>query len=264
MIKRAIIAGGLFSVIVLGALAVAVAGAQSNEPTATAVPSATPTDGSTAVPGGDETYNDFFLSDLASRLGISVDALKGNIADSEKALIDKALADGKINQTQADDLKARVDAGEKIYFRFMFGGPHGGMRGIINNIVDEAAKVLGIDSSEVKDGLKAGTSLQDIASAHGMSADAFKSALLAQAKSDLDAKVADGTITQDKADEIYQHFSDNIDNIVTDTRGDFGGPFGPGRGHRGPGPGFFFGGPDDDDNSPSASPSTSSGTGTSF
>jgi uncharacterized protein YidB (DUF937 family) len=238
--KRAIIAGGTFAAIVIGAMAVAVAGAQSSSPTATPVPSAT------SAPGTDNQgeYKDFFLNDLATRLGVSVDELKGDIQSSQKALVDKALADGKITQSQADDLKARIDAGEKVNFRFALGADHPGIRGAINNIVDEAAKVLGIDSSEVKDGLKAGTSLQDIASAHGMSADAFKTALLAQAKTDLDAKVASGDITQARADEMYQKFSDNIDKIVTDTRGDFGPPFGPHRGGHG-GPGRWFGGPDD-------------------
>ena len=188
--KRAIIAGGTFAAIVIGAMAVAVAGAQSSSPTATPVPSTTPAPGTDDSDKGE--YKDFFLNDLATRLGISVDELKGNIQASEKALVAKALEDGKITQSQADDLNARIDAGEKIYFRFAFGGGHP-IRNAIGNIIDDAAKVLGIDSSEVKDGVKAGTSLQDIASAHGMSADAFKSALLAEVKSDLDAKLPPAT-----------------------------------------------------------------------
>lgn len=250
--KRAIIAGGTFAAIVIGAMAVAVAGAQSDSPTATPVPS------TTTEPGTDDSekgeYKDFFLDDLAGRLGISVEELRSNIQESQKALVDKALEDGKITETQADALKARIDAGEKVYFRFIFGDERPHVRGIIHNIVAEAAKVLGIDESEVKDGLEAGTSLQDIASANGMSAEDFKASLLAQVKTDLDAKVASGDITQEHADEIYQHFSDNINSIVTKTRGDFGPPFGPRHGGPG-GPGFWFGGPDVEEDIDTVTPS---------
>ena len=262
--KRAIIAGGLFAAIVIGALAVAVAGAQTDTPTDTPAPSSTTTP---ATVGSGDTLRDEFLTDLAGRLGVSVDTLKADIADSQKALIDKGVADGKITQEQADDLKARIDNGGNIDLGRLLGNNKGPVRRFVNNIVDEAASVLGIDKSDVTDGLKAGTSLNDIATAHGMSTADFQSALLAQAKSDLDAKVASGDITQDQADTAYQRLSDNIDKITSGTRGDFGpgfGRFGHGPGRGGPGP-FWSGGPDsapDDSGSSSDTPAPSGGTST--
>lgn len=241
--KRAIIAGGTFAAIIIGAMAVAVAGAQSTSPTATPVPSTT-----TAPDGNTEkdTQREYFLNDLATRLGVTVDELKADIKESEKALVDKALADGKITQEEADSAKARIDAGEHVPFHFIFGdGPRHGFVKFAYNLVEETAKVLGIDESEVATSARGGSSLEQIASDHGMSADAFKTALLAQVKTDLDAKVASGDITQARADETYAKFSDNIDTIVTDTNTDPGPPFGPHRGGHG-GPGFSFGGPNED------------------
>jgi hypothetical protein len=259
--KRAIIAGGLFAAIVIGALAVAVAGAQTGSPTDTPAPSST-----TAPTTGADTLRDQFLTELAGRLGVSVDTLKSDIADSQKALIDKGVADGKITQEQADDLKARIDNGDHVDLGRLLGDHKGPIRRVVSDIIGEAAKVLGIDKSNVVDGLAAGTSLNDIANAHNMSTADFQAKLLAQVKTDLDAKVASGDITQAQADQAYQNFSDNIDKITSGTRGDFGPGFGPrfghGPGRGGPGP-FWFGGPDDntpDDSGSSDTPAPSGGT----
>jgi hypothetical protein len=259
--KKAIIAGGLFAAIVIGALAVAVAGAQTSSPAATPDSSSTTTPATT-----DDTLRTQFLTELAGRLGVSVDTLQTDINDSQKALIDKGVTDGKITQEQANDLKARIDNGEHVQLGRLLGDHAKGIRGIVNNIVDEAAKVLGINKSDVTDGLKAGTSLNDIANAHNMSTADFQAKLLAQVKTDLDAKVASGDITQAQADTAYQKFSDNIDKITNGTRGDFGPGFGHGPGHGGPGH-FRFGGPDDsgnDSGSSSDTPAPSGGTSTIF
>jgi len=240
--KRVIIAGGTFAAIVIGAMAVAVAGAQTGSSTAT--PSASDAPGGTTEK---DTLRQYFLNDLATRLGVSVDVLKGDIKESEKAVVDKALADGKISQEEADAAKTRIDAGEGIPFHFGFGdGPHHGFVRFAYNLVEETAKVLGIDESDVATSVRGGSSLEQIANDHGMSSDAFKTALLAQVKTDLDAKVASGDLEQARADEIYAKFSENIDAIVTDTKTDPGPPFGP-RWHRdGHGPGFWFGDHADD------------------
>ena len=226
--KKAIIAGGIFAVIVIGALAVAAAGAQTN------TPAATPTPSSSTSPGtGNDTLRQQFLQDLASRLGVSVDTLQGDIKDSEKALIDKGVADGKITQDQANDLKTRIDNGENVQLGLILGNHPKGIRGVVNDIIGEAAKVLGLQKSDVTAGLKAGASLNDIANAHGTSTADFHTKLLAQVKSDLDARVSSGEITQAQADQAYQKFSDNIDKITNGTRfnshglrrGFRGGPF---------------------------------------
>jgi polyhydroxyalkanoate synthesis regulator phasin len=259
--KRAIIAGGIFAAIVIGALAVAVAGAQTSSPTATPDSSSTTTPATTG-----DTLRDQFLQELAGRLGVSVDTLQTAINDSQKALIDKAVTDGKLTEEQANDLKARIDNGGHVELGRLLGDHPRGIRGIVSNIVDEAAKVLGIDKSDVTDGLKAGTSLNDIANAHNMSTADFQAALLAQVKTDLDARVTAGDITQAQADEAYQKFSDNIDKITNGTRGDFGPGFGHGPGHGGPGR-FWFGGPDendDDSGSSSDTPAPAGGTSTIF
>jgi hypothetical protein len=80
--------------------------------------------------------------------------------------------------------------------------------------VNAAAEVLDMEKSALVEGLRSGQSLAEIAEAQGMSAGDFKAALLGQARDSLDAKVAEGKLTQEKADKIYQAFEGHIDQII--------------------------------------------------
>jgi hypothetical protein len=84
--------------------------------------------------------------------------------------------------------------------------------------------------------LQDGNSLAEVAEAQGMSADDFKAALLNQVQAQLGELVAEGDLTQEQADEIFQRTEENIDSIVTGK----GCPGGFGGMRRGPG---GFGGP---------------------
>jgi hypothetical protein len=70
---------------------------------------------------------------LAKALGIDRDKLANAIRDAKLAEVDKALADKRITQAQADRLKERIRAGEAGFFGFGFGpglrGGPGGPRG---------------------------------------------------------------------------------------------------------------------------------------
>jgi hypothetical protein len=68
------------------------------------------------------------ITALAKALGIDRDKLAAAIRDAKLAQVDRALADKRITQAQADRLKARIRAGEQAPFFGFFGGP-GGPRG---------------------------------------------------------------------------------------------------------------------------------------
>ena len=97
--------------------------------------------------------------------------------------------------------------------------------------MDAAAEVLDMPQDDLMEQLKDGNSLAELAEAQGMSLEDFKAALLDQVQAQLDELVADGDLTQERADEIFQHTEANVDNIVSGEgcgRG-FGG-MRPGRG----------------------------------
>ncbi len=90
-------------------------------------------------------------------------------------------------------------------------------------IVDDAAGTLGVDPAKLSDALKGALQKQ------------------------VDAQVAAGKLTQERADEIKKRIADGTQPIFGGGPGHFGGAFGfPGKHfrHHGPGKGFgFFGGP---------------------
>ena len=73
-----------------------------------------------------------FLDDLAGRLGVTTQKLKDASKAAALDQVDAALKAGTITQAQADELKARINAGDGVPFLggpgFGFhhlGGPHG-------------------------------------------------------------------------------------------------------------------------------------------
>ena len=152
-----------------------------------------------------------FVSRLASRLGISEDQLTTAVKDTELEMVDEALADGRITKEQAANMRERIESGD---LRFL-GRPGIGHRCEAGGRLAYAtAEVLGVEESEVIDGLKAGKSLVTVAGENGIGADEFKAALTAEVESDLAEKVADGGLTQAQADNMLAKFTENVDRVI--------------------------------------------------
>ena len=180
-----------------------------------------------------------FLAKVAEKLGVSEDELNTAIQDAKTETIDEAVADGRLTEEQAERLKERVGEGG---FLFPPGLPPDGlhMRGGPGLIADAAAEALGMTKDELIEAHKDGNSLAEVADAQGMDLEDFKAALLDLVKAQLGEVVAEGDLTQEQADDIFQRTEENIDSIVDaegcgggfggmhDGPGEFGGPFGDG------------------------------------
>jgi hypothetical protein len=117
-------------------------------------------------------------------------------------------------------------------------GNHGEQVAFMKDVLTAAADELGLEPAALREAL-ADASLEEVAADQNVSYDDVVSAALAAAKTDLDAAVADGTITQDRADAVYDHLSTWLAD-----GGAFEGPghgWGRGRHNGGPGAGFFGG-----------------------
>jgi polyhydroxyalkanoate synthesis regulator phasin len=172
-----------------------------------------------------------FLARVAEKLGVSEDQLQTAIDEARTETLDEAVAEGSLTEEQAERLRESD---------FPFGGPplHGP-----GHMMDAAAEVLGMTEADLMEQMQDGNSLAAVAEAQGMSVEDFKAALLNQVQAQLGELVAEGDLTQEQADEIFQRTEENIDDIVSGEgcpRGSGGLRGGPG-GFGGPGFGPFSG-----------------------
>ena len=186
------------------------------------------------------------LADLAKAQSKDVAGLKTAILDAAKADLDKAVADKKVTQSQADGidnaLKAHIDdivAGNAKLRRFGGPGGPGGpvMRFGFGADAAAAAKYLGLDESALGDKLRAGQSLADVAKAQNKDVQGLEDAIVAAKKAKLDQAVSDKKLTQSEADDRLAKLKSRVDDLVNakpGARPAF-------RGRRAAGPRFFFG-----------------------
>ncbi|HWQ14308.1 MAG TPA: hypothetical protein VNL77_16025 [Roseiflexaceae bacterium] len=168
-----------------------------------------------------------FLDQLAAALNIQRSTLDSAIVTAANNTADAAVQQGRLTQAQADALKARVQAGD---FGPLFGGRRGpkglhALAGLRQAMLDAAAKTLGITTDELVTQLRAGQTVAQLAQAHGTTEQAVVDAALAAAKSNLDAAVAAGRLTQAQADTIYTHLQQQGTQLFV--------PHGRGRGWHG-------------------------------
>jgi hypothetical protein len=182
------------------------------------------------------------LADVAKAQSKDVAGLKTAILDAAKADLDKAVADKKLTQSQADDiangLKAHIDDIVEGSVKLRFHGPGGpGMRLRFGADTAAAAKYLGLDESALRDKLRAGQSLADVAKAQSKDVQGLEDAIVASQKARLDQAVSDKKLTQSQADDMLAELKSHVDDLVNATP-----PDRPAfRARRGAGPRFFFG-----------------------
>jgi hypothetical protein len=118
--------------------------------------------------------------------------------------------------------------------------------------LEAAAKALGIDESALRDELRAGTSIADVAKEHNVDVQKVITAMVDDLKSHLADAVKAGHLTQAQADKITADATQRITDLVNGKLPSFGpGPFG--------GPPFGHG-PDKDGSNGSGSDGSGSGS----
>jgi predicted XRE-type DNA-binding protein len=191
----------------------------------------------------DKLSNGQSLADVAKAQNKDVSGLEDAIVAAEKAQLDKAVADKKLTQSQADDLlsnlKSRVD--DIVNGKLRFGGPGGpgfghGFAFGPGDTLEAAAKYLGLSESDLRDKLSNGQSLADVAKAQNKDVSGLEDALVAATKARLDKAVAAKKLTQSQADDALSAFKSHVDDLVNANP-----PDRPRLDKRGAGPRFFFG-----------------------
>jgi hypothetical protein len=179
------------------------------------VAAASPSPSPSASPKAGQAYCNSFTGHLATNLGKSQSQVQKAISDALGQTLNDAVKNGDLTQKQADAIKSRIGgqactaAVPGLGGRGRFGprgGPgfgFGGLRGPAGGL-GEYAKALGISQMELQQDLRAGQTVKDIAASKGMDESAFRSKLVAATRSDLDAQVKAGDLTQKQEDAILQ------------------------------------------------------------
>jgi hypothetical protein len=175
--------------------------------------------GAIAASKGSATKGNGFLARVAGHLGISTQKLEDATKAAAIDQVDADLKAGRITQSQADQLKARIKAGAVPFF----GGPRGFHHEGVGHAgrLTAAAGYLGLSVPELLQKLSSGKSLADVAKAQGKSVDGLQQAMLADMKKHLDQAVKEGMLTEAQAKEELNELESRIDAIVNGT---FRGP----------------------------------------
>lgn len=178
--------------------------------------------GAIAASKSTTTSGNGFLARVAGHLGISTQKLQDATKAAAIDQVDADLKAGRITQAQADQMKARINAGGVPFF----GGPHRfgdfGHHGPGGHL-SAAAGYLGLTVPQLMQKLSGGKSLADVAKAQDKSVDGLKQAMLADAKTHLDQAVKDGMLTEAQATPELNELKSRIDAIINGT---FRGPGG--------------------------------------
>ena len=158
-------------------------------------------------------YCDTFMDTLASELGTTRDGLVAAGETAANAAIDAAVGAGDITEKRATRMRERVAAADgegcAWFGRGGFGGGGHGPRGpghrfARGEALEAAADALGLEASDLPAAIRDAGSLEALATAEGVAYDDVKTAVLAAVQSDLGTAVADGRITQERANSILE------------------------------------------------------------
>jgi lambda repressor-like predicted transcriptional regulator len=172
------------------------------------------------------------LADLANDKGKSVDGLKNALRAAIRKDADQAVDDGELTRQQADRLVEKFsDAvnelieesgspGLEFGFRTPGFGPRPLEKGILPDafpgadLMETAADYLGMSGADVREGLRDGKSLADLAKDKGKSVEGLKQALRNAIRNDADEAVEDGVLTRRQADRLVEKFGNAVDKLV--------------------------------------------------
>ena len=170
--------------------------------------------------GSPAVENQAIAADAAGQLGVSTSALTAAI---KKAMVDQIEAQvnaGTLTKAQATAIEARLANSDAPLFAL--GGGHDGFGHGRHDLgggpisLDAAATYIGISAAELRTQLTGGTSLAAVATANGKTVDGLKAALTTAAKSDLDAAVTAGKLTQAQEDKILAALPSRLDDEINE------------------------------------------------
>jgi ribosomal protein S20 len=123
-----------------------------------------------------------------------------------QTLLDNAVADGTISQAQADAILAKAKAL----------GPERAGR-LVKGAAQVAADTIGISPAELRDAVKGGKTIAQVAEDHGKTGQEVIDAIVAAANTKIDKAVADGKLDAARAAQMKTKLVDRVTKLVNET-----------------------------------------------
>jgi polyhydroxyalkanoate synthesis regulator phasin len=188
----------------------------------------------------DDDASQAVIEDAADQLGVEPDALSDALKQALQNQVDEAVEDGRLTEEQGERLKERIESGEVPFL----GGFGLGLRHHLGFAsLESAASFLDVTEDDLRDRLRAGETLVEVARDEGKSVSGLVDALVDAANERIDEAVEDGRLDEERAAELREDLESRITELVNGElrfRG-HGRMFGRGFGfHGGPPP---FAGP---------------------
>jgi len=158
------------------------------------------------------------LEDAAKRLGTDAAKLRSALGAAQDARLDAEVKAGRLTQAQADAIKQRrreagiVLGGGRGGHGPGFGHHRGGGQGR-GVVADAVAEALGLTRAELRERLRDGQSLPDIAKAESTAFADVEAAARTALKAELDAAVKAGRLTQERADRILDRVVERLEDF---------------------------------------------------
>ena len=155
------------------------------------------------------------IAQLAQEKGISVSTLVTDITASRAAALQKEVAAGKLTQDQANQILTNLQKGYTTWFSN--GKPPDGWsdRAVADQHIEVLANQLGITPGQLKDDLKSGETLNQLAQEKGVSVDTLVTDITANRAAELQKEVAAGKMTQDQATQILTNLQNGYNQWFT-------------------------------------------------
>ena len=169
--------------------------------------------------------HDAFVNRLAANLGVTPDQLRQAMQKTRVDLINQAVQEGRLSREQADQIIQRINSGQRPG-----SGPEGPGRGpkwghgLRGQALTAAAGALGMSADQLRGELRSGKSVAEVAQARNVSREDAKNRILTAVRAEVDAAVARGALPADRARQITDRITANIDPLLDLKPGARGGP----------------------------------------
>jgi polyhydroxyalkanoate synthesis regulator phasin len=152
------------------------------------------------------------INDAARQLGVEPNELSDALEQALKNRVDAAVEDGRLTEAQGQRMKGRIEEGGLPLF-----GPGPSFHrhhGPFHAKLDAAADYLGLTRAQLREQLRDGRTLAQIARDRDKSVNGLVNALVNAAEQKLDAAVKDGRLTEAEKRDMVSGLRERITDLV--------------------------------------------------